>query len=352
MSSIGYTVAQQRDLRLNLQRRLQSAGLFEATPLYYTIRWRVLNMLTVVGVVALIFVDSVEFVLLMAAYFTVVDTQLSYIAHDAGHKQVYPGNPAANMRIMLWLCLRLALSGSWWMSAHDAHHFWPNDIEKDPNLGVPILSFHPSQMLQKHPILRIICKFQFLYYFVVVMFETMLMRITSVQFLLTMRKSEKANDVRLADLQLLLMFVYAVVYVGGLVLLLGWMAPVFIVAHQLGLGLHLGVAFAPNHKGMEVVDDSSTRGFFDQQLLTTRNVKPGRILDIFLGGLNYQTEHHFFRNIPRGNLAKARKIVKAFCEEFGLPYVEKSLFWSIWDIEKYWVWASWTSWTPAMEAAA
>jgi fatty acid desaturase len=45
-----------------------------------------------------------------------------------------------------------------------------------------------------------------------------------------------------------------------------------------------------------------------------------------LGGLNYQIEHHLFPNMPRPNLRRAQPLVRAFCAQHGLDYVEASLF--------------------------
>ena len=44
-----------------------------------------------------------------------------------------------------------------------------------------------------------------------------------------------------------------------------------------------------------------------------------------LGGLNYQIEHHLFPTMPRPNLRSAQPLVRAFCQEHGLPYTEASL---------------------------
>ena len=51
--------------------------------------------------------------------------------------------------------------------------------------------------------------------------------------------------------------------------------------------------------------------FLRKQVLTSRNVRGGRLVDIALGGLNYQIEHHLFPNMPRANLRRAQPIVRA-----------------------------------------
>jgi fatty acid desaturase len=54
-------------------------------------------------------------------------------------------------------------------------------------------------------------------------------------------------------------------------------------------------------------------------------VRGGRGVDLLLGGLNHQVEHHLFPSMPRPNLRRARPLVAAFCAEHGIRYVETGL---------------------------
>ncbi|MFK4152848.1 fatty acid desaturase [Streptomyces fungicidicus] len=72
-------------------------------------------------------------------------------------------------------------------------------------------------------------------------------------------------------------------------------ALVFAALHQALFGLHLGMAFAPNHKGMDMPDPDGERwGHLRLQVLTSRNLRDCLLTDWFLGALNYQIEHHLF----------------------------------------------------------
>ena len=51
----------------------------------------------------------------------------------------------------------------------------------------------------------------------------------------------------------------------------------------------------------------------------------GWFTNVALGGLNFQIEHHLFPSMPRPNLSRAQRIVKAFCAENDLSYREDSL---------------------------
>ena len=61
-------------------------------------------------------------------------------------------------------------------------------------------------------------------------------------------------------------------------------------------------------------------------MLTSRNVRGGRVVDLLLGGLNYQIEHHLFPSMPRPNLRRVQPLVAGFCAEKGIRYVETGLF--------------------------
>ena len=90
------------------------------------------------------------------------------------------------------------------------------------------------------------------------------------------------------------------------------------MVHQALFGVYLGLTFAPNHKGMPHPD--GTEDFLRKQVLTSRNVRGGWLVDTALGGLNHQIEHHLFPAMPTPNLRKAQPIVQAYCAEIGVPY--------------------------------
>jgi fatty acid desaturase len=120
------------------------------------------------------------------------------------------------------------------------------------------------------------------------------------------------------------------VLLGSSVLL--WLAPcvalglpwllTYVVAQLLG-GLYLGATIAPNHKGMPTWSADARLGFVERQVLSSRNVRPGWLVDFVLGGLNYQIEHHLFPSMPRAHLSRACPIVQRFCAEHNLPYDER-----------------------------
>ena len=93
---------------------------------------------------------------------------------------------------------------------------------------------------------------------------------------------------------------------------------------QAVFSLYLGISFAPNHKGMPLIDSATAAGFARRQVVTARNIRGGRFTTFMLGGLNYQIEHHLFESMPRPNLRRVQGLVRDFCAAADLGYREES----------------------------
>lgn len=57
----------------------------------------------------------------------------------------------------------------------------------------------------------------------------------------------------------------------------------------------------------------------------SRNIRGGRLVHFFMGGLQYQIEHHLFPRAPRPNLPALQKIIREHCAQHGITYSETSL---------------------------
>lgn len=76
--------------------------------------------------------------------------------------------------------------------------------------------------------------------------------------------------------------------------------------------------------------------WFVHQLQTTCNFSPGsRVFSWFVGGLNYQIEHHLFPNVSHVHYRHLSRIVRETAQEYGLPYnVRGNFFDAIWNHTK------------------
>jgi fatty acid desaturase len=61
----------------------------------------------------------------------------------------------------------------------------------------------------------------------------------------------------------------------------------------------------------------------DHAKLLTR-VRGSWLVDVAVGGLNYQIEHHLFPGVICGSLRRAHPIVGECCRRHGPPYVQTS----------------------------
>ena len=122
-----------------------------------------------------------------------------------------------------------------------------------------------------------------------------------------------------------LIAVHAALYLTVVLLVLSPLkALAFIVIQQAVFSVYLGISFAPNHKGMPLIEAGAPASFARRQVVTARNITGGRFTDFMLGGLNYQIEHHLFPSMPRPNLRRVQGLVRNFCAAADLCYSEES----------------------------
>ena len=63
------------------------------------------------------------------------------------------------------------------------------------------------------------------------------------------------------------------------------------------------------------------RAWAEHQLSTTVDFAPGnRLITWYVGGLNYQVEHHLFPRVSHVHYPALAPIVQRTCEEFGVSY--------------------------------
>ena len=118
---------------------------------------------------------------------------------------------------------------------------------------------------------------------------------------------------------------FLAVRLGGLVALVFLVLPpekalAFLAVELAMFGLYMGSSFAPNHIGMPLVSPKLKLDFLRRQVLMSRNISGGWPVSIFMGGLNYQIEHHLFPSMARPHLRKAQPLVSAYCAANGVPY--------------------------------
>jgi fatty acid desaturase len=303
-----------------LSRQIKQAGLLDRRRGWYAARIGLNLALLAAGWVAFAALGESWWQLLVAAYLAVVFTQVAFVGHDAGHRQIVRSRRANDRMGLLHANLLVGISFGWWVPKHNAHHSNPNHEDLDPDISITALAFTADQAGSKHGLVRLIARHQGWLFFPLLLLEAAHLHLASIKAVL--RGSGRANAI-----ERLLLLAHVAAYLAALLLVLSPLQVVAFIVVQQGLfGLYLGCAFAPNHKGMPTLTQADELDFLRRQVLTSRNVRGSWLVDFVLGGLNYQIEHHLFPNMPRPNLRRAQPLIRAFCEQHSLDYTEASLF--------------------------
>ena len=304
------------DELLELTRQIREKGLLKKQQGYYWLKIVFTLALLGLSVAFIVIFDSLWLHLLNALFLSLVFGQLGFLGHDAGHRQVFVSNRWNHM-LGLGVSFLLGMERTWWVDKHNRHHSNPNEVGKDPDIDIPILAFSEEDAMSKRGFYRFMVKYQPYFFFLLLSLDGGFgLRLAGVQFMF-------GNKLRYPVAEPLFMAGHFVVYFALLFLVMPPLhAVLFIVVHQLVFGFYMGFVFAPNHKGMPIVDSEDQTSFFRRQAITSRNIRPNRIIDFMYGGLNYQIEHHLYPNMPRNQLGQARRVVKRFCQTRGIPYHE------------------------------
>jgi fatty acid desaturase len=59
------------------------------------------------------------------------------------------------------------------------------------------------------------------------------------------------------------------------------------------------------------------------------------LVDVFMGGLNHQVEHHLYPSMPRPHLRKPQPLLAAYCVAQQIPYTQTTLWQSYGIITRY-----------------
>ncbi|WP_406155700.1 acyl-CoA desaturase [Streptomyces sp. NBC_00882] len=301
-------------------RAVKGQGLLDRRHGWYA-RAITVNALALAGLVTAVALSGDSWrTLLLAPLLALFSARTAFIGHDAGHAQI-TGDKAVGRAIgLVHGNLLLGMSYSWWNHKHHRHHANPNHIDKDPDVVADVLVFTGEQAKGRTGFRRWLTRHQAWLFFPLTLLEGVALKVQGFRDLRRQAPGERAVEG-------FLLVGHLAAYAA---LLLTTMSPgralAFAAIHQALFGLHLGMAFAPNHKGMEMPDpDGESWGHLRRQVLTSRNIRGGILTDWFLGGLNYQIEHHLFPSMPRPHLRLAQPLVRAHCRDLGISYTETGL---------------------------
>jgi fatty acid desaturase len=267
----------------------------------------------------------------VSALFAVVFTQTAFLGHDAAHRQIFRSGRWNDWISLILGDLFIGMSYGWWQHKHTKHHANPNREGYDPDIELPVIAFTPEQARKNRPWpLPWVFAHQGAFFFPILFLEGISLHASSV------RRVFAREPVARRPVEITFLMARLIGYLGIVFFFLPPGKAVAFLAVQLGLfGFYMGMSFAPNHKGMPLVPREMKLDFLRRQVMMSRNIRGNRVLDFAMGGLNYQIEHHLFPSMPRPHLRHAAPMVRAYCADRDVPYLETRLFESYTIVFRY-----------------
>jgi fatty acid desaturase len=320
----------QQTLYAALSAEIQALGLLRRRCGYYAARIAGLIALVAGVFTAHVLLGDTWWQLLVAALLGISLTQAAFLGHDAAHRQVFASARWNEWTARLIGGVLVGMSSGWWNSKHNRHHSAPNQVGKDPDIAPGPLVWTPEIARERRGTARWLAARQGWFFFPLLLLAGLSLHVSSFRAIFggaPMKRRRLELALIVARLGGYLVLVFALLPPG--------MAAAFVGVHLAVFGVYMGMSFAPNHKGMPLVPKGATVDFLRRQVLMSRNVRGGRVLDAVMGGLNLQIEHHLFPSMPMPNLRRAAPVVKAFCERHGVAYTQAGLVESYGIVVRY-----------------
>ncbi|WP_344221587.1 acyl-CoA desaturase [Kribbella sancticallisti] len=261
------------------------------------------------------------FQLLMAGALALILVQVAFLSHDSAHRQIFDSAAWNDWTARILAGGLAGMSITWWRNKHSKHHNSPNQVSKDPDIGIGVVAFTPDHVASRKGLVKWLGDRQGWFFFPLLTLEGLSLHVSSLQHLFR-RGASRVERIEAAvvvsRIGLYVTALYVVLPLGKASAFLGLQLAVF--------GVCLGASFAPNHKGMPLVPATMKLDFLRRQVLMSRNIRGGAVVDFAMGGLNYQIEHHLFPSMPRPTLKKVRPIVREYCQIHQVKYTEVGLF--------------------------
>jgi fatty acid desaturase len=294
--------------------QVRAMGLLDRRPGYYLVKITLTIFAFFAGWALFVIVGNSWTTLAVAALVGMTFTQLGFLGHDAGHNQVFGARRRNRLLGLIVGNALIGLSFGWWVPKHNAHHAHPNELGRDPDIGEGVAL--PGN--GHGPLASWLARWQAPLFFPLMLLRSVGMHVLGIKRLLGRRDRASAVEASLIML-------HAALYLTVVLWVLSPLkALAFIAVQQAVFSVYLGISFAPNHKGMPIIESATAAGFARRQVVTARNISGGRFTTFMLGGLNYQIEHHLFESMPRPNLQRVQGLVRDFCVATDLGYREES----------------------------
>jgi len=248
------------------------------------------------------------------------------VMHDGGH-----GSFSKSARANRWLFRSLDMVGAssyvWKHKHNSAHHSYTNIAGQDDDLEIGGL----IRMSPEQPYLPV-HRFQHIYSWILygllvpkwVVYDDYAVL---MQGKIGETKIRPPKGVELAVFVGGKMFSYTMAFVIPLILFPVWQVIVFYLLVNAVIGVTLATVFQLAHvvEGTEfphIEGEQINNTFSRHQLATTANFAPrNRLVTWYVGGLNFQIEHHLFPRISHAHYPAIAELVKRRAQAEGAPHL-------------------------------
>ena len=250
------------------------------------------------------------------------------VAHDALHG-AYSASPRVN-RLLGYTFDALGANSYMWKITHNIiHHTHTNIHGHDEDVEVS-----PLIRLSPYAERKFVHRFQHVFAFVAYSLSTLFWVVAKdYKYFLKRdlgpyvdRRHPRSEWAFLIATKLAYLLVMVVLPLAVLDLA-WWQFVIGFVTMHLTAGLILGIVFQLAHVVETTVHlpqsgaETIKRCWMEFQMRTTNNFARGnRLLSWYIGGLNYQIEHHLFPRICHVHYEKISPIVEAVARKHGVPY--------------------------------
>ena len=282
-------------------------------------------------------VESIPLLLVMVILMSIGAAGIGLsVMHDANHG-AYSNKKSVNHLIGRSMELLGGSSFNWKVQHNIMHHTYTNVHEADEDIDPRgVLRFSPHTRWKK------IHRYQYIYAWflyglmtIVWLFYKDFHRLARYGKL-GMISRQKSNNWK----EWSILIGSKLIYIGYVFLipllttsLAWWQIIIGVVIMQYCTGFILAIIFQPAHvidtAEFPLPDEANEleHNWAVHQLYTTTNFgNKSRIFSWYVGGLNFQIEHHLFPNICHVHYRKIAPIVKETAREFGLPYKSSKTF--------------------------
>ncbi|MEM7008862.1 MAG: acyl-CoA desaturase [Thermodesulfobacteriota bacterium] len=256
-----------------------------------------------------------------------LNAQAFNVMHDAIHG-AYSKYKVVNKLMGHWLDL-IGGSSYFWRSKHNYyHHSYPNIVGHDSDVEVGIFArFTPHH--KKHFFHR----FQHIYIWFLYGFLAIKWQLID-DFVVYFKGEENGHKIKRPK------GLDALIFFGGKIFFftIAFIIPslyypiVYVIAFYIFIAMIQGVIMSVVFQLAHCVEEAEfpmhdeQAGIMDRtwivhQISTTVDfARNNKLLTWYLGGLNYQVEHHLFPQICHINYPDMSVIVEQTCQEYGIPY--------------------------------